>query len=160
MAEPVTAYAVFENLCNALDEKGWVYERNDEALSINLIFDNDKNAIIDLRLKVNEQKQNMVLVCPMCKDIPREKRTSVALAVVAANKNIVHGSFDFDYKSGTLGFRLPNAIRSDKVPESEFFHYIVLVSFNTISKYYNKFRKVISQDLPFSEVKKLMAWGQ
>lgn len=158
MADYETAYAVYDSLCRALDEKGWAYDRNDNTLTINLIFDNDRNAIIDLRLKVNEQKQSLILVCPMLKDIPREKRTAVATAVVAANKNIVHGSFDFDYKNGKLGFRLSNIVRSDNIPESDFFHYIVLVSFNTINKYYIKFRRVIGQNLSFAEVKKLMSW--
>ena len=78
------------------------------------------------------------------------KRIMMALAVSAANFNMVDGNFDYNVKTGTIIFRLTSSIR-ESIIGHDMFEYMLFVSCGTVDNYNDKFEKVIKHTMSLED---------
>ncbi len=127
----------FATLCDMLDSREWHYDRDDQNLVIKCGA-NGEDIPIDIKIKVHADKQIVSLYSHLPFSVPEEDRVMAALAVSAANFNMVDGSFDYNISSGNILFRLTSSFKESLVSK-EMFEYMLMVSCATVDNYNDKF---------------------
>ncbi len=152
--EKKRAEATYRALCAMLDENDWHYEKNEEKLSI-LCSAKGDDLSIPIRMAVDVERQFVMLTSPMPFEIPEDRRASVAVAVALANHGLIDGSFDYDFLTGNLLFRLTSSF-VESIVDRELLEYMLYVSCNTIDEYNDKFLAVSETDMSFDEIVKFI----
>lgn len=127
----------FATLCDMLDSHEWHYDRDDENLVIKCGA-NGEDIPIDIKIKVNAEKQLVSLYSHLPFSVPEEDRVMAAIAISAANYAMVDGSFDYNIANGNILFRLTSSIRESLISK-DMFEYMLFVSCSTVDNYNDKF---------------------
>lgn len=128
---------IYGELCQALDNHDWNYDRHDEDLTITMGMRGD-DLPIEMIIRVNAPAQVVSVFSVVPVTIPEDKRVDVAMAVCIANNNLVNGGFDLDLEKGRLVWRLCTTYRGSLLG-SEAYQYMVIVSASTVDKYNDRF---------------------
>lgn len=131
------ASAVFETLCQTLDGHQWHYEKDENGLGIECGAQGD-DLPMKLSIKVDADRNLVLLISHIPFVIPEEKRLDLAVAVSIVNNRLVDGCFDYDVKSGHMFFRMTNSYM-ESVLGSDLFTYMLFCSCQTIDEYNDKF---------------------
>ena len=144
------ARAAFQALCEMLDEKDWHYKKDDEHLQIVSGARGD-DLPIDIRIAVDADRQLVMLFSQIPVIAPESRRAEMAVAVSRANCGMIDGSFDYDYQSGEIIFRMTSSFR-DSLVGKEVFEYMLFCSCFTVDKYNDKFLMVAKSDMSNEEI--------
>lgn len=153
MAEETTvkqAQAVFSSLCAMLDENEWKYHRDDENLTVECVASGD-DLPIPVRIIVDAERQLVTLLSQLPFAVPEQRRDAVAIAVNAANCQIVDGSFDYDGKNGLTVFRMTSGFRESLIGK-ELLAYMVFVACQTVDDYNDKLLAVATGDISLEKI--------
>ncbi len=130
------AKVAFSTLCAMLDDKEWHYSKDEDKLLVECGANGD-DLPIDIRIKVDPEKQIVSLYSTLPYKIPEEERVLAAIAISAMNYNMVDGNFDYNIGSGSVLFRLTSSFRESLVSK-EMFEYMLFVSCLTVDRYNDK----------------------
>ena len=144
------AKAVYKSLCDMLDDRGWRYEKHEDDLSISCGARGD-DLPMDIRIKVDVKRQLVTLLSQMPFSVPENRRSQLAIAVSLANNGMVDGSFDYNYLSGVIIFRLTSSYRESLIGK-EMFSYMLSCSCYTIDEYNDKFFMVSKNDMTVEQI--------
>ncbi len=131
------AKKVYENLCTAMEKRGWPFNRNDEMLSIQCGAQGD-DLPMEIKVIIDAEKELIMLLSRLPFVVPEDKRFDVAVAASVTNDRLVDGSFDFDISNGRMFFRLTSSFIESEIGE-ELFVYMIMVSCKTIDDFNDKF---------------------
>lgn len=143
------AQNAFATLCEMLDDHGWRYHRDDEKLRVECGA-NGEDLPIDIRITVDPDKQLVTLLSQLPFKVPEEDRVMGAVAISAANYNMVDGNFDYNLASGSIIFRLTSSIR-DSLISKNVFEYMLFVSCATVDNYNDKFLMLIKHAMSLDD---------
>ncbi len=149
LKETKQAQNAFNTLCDMLDDHQWKYHRDDEKLRIECGA-NGEDLPIDIRITVDADKQLVTLLSQLPFKVPEEDRVMGAVAVSAANYNMVDGNFDYNLASGSIIFRLTSSFRESLVSK-DVFEYMLFVSCATIDNYNDKFLMLIKHAMSLED---------
>lgn len=149
LKEMKQAQNAFNTLCNMLDDQEWKYQRDDENLRIECGA-NGEDLPIDIRINVDADKQLVTLLSQLPFKVPEEERVLGAVAVTAANYNMVDGSFDYNLASGAIIFRLTTSFRESLVGKDAF-QYMLYVSCATVDNYNDKLLMVVKHAMSLED---------
>lgn len=144
------AKAVFMALCAMLDEHDWQYEKFEEDLTIKSGAQGD-DLPININIEVDRQRQLVSLLSQMPFSVPESRRTALAVAVSQANNNMVDGSFDYDYLSGRIVFRMTSSYRESLIGKG-LFAYMLSCACYTVDEYNDKFLVVAKNEMSVEEI--------
>lgn len=144
------AKAAFKSLCEMLEEHDWHYTKDENELSIECGAQGE-DLPMEIRIKVDTNRQLVMLLSQMPFSIPEDRRTALAVAVSAANNGMIDGSFDYDYLNGGIVFRMTSSFR-DSLIGKDVFEYMLMCSCFTIDKYNDKFLMVAKNDMSNEEI--------
>ncbi|MCH5158961.1 MAG: hypothetical protein J1F33_07185 [Clostridiales bacterium] len=144
------AKAVYDALCEMLNDHKWTYEKNEKELSISCDTRGD-DLPIELHIKVDVMRHIVTLISPMRFSIPENRKDAIAVAVSKANNGLVDGSFDYDYVKGRIVFRLTSSFLNSLIGKT-MFEYMLMCSCYTIDEYNDKFLAVASTQMSIDEV--------
>lgn len=144
------AKAAYKTLCEMLDGDDWHYEADAEELAITCSA-RGEDLTMKLKVRVDPERLIISLYSPMPFAVPLERRKAAAIAVCAANRNIVDGSFDYDFTDGTICFRMTACYR-DSLIGKDLFEYLMYVSCATIDAYNDKFLMVAKSKMSVEEI--------
>ena len=150
MADLKQAQATFKTLCSMLDNQGWHYDKDENGLEINCGVSGD-DLPINVRMVVNPQMGIVSLLSNLPFTVPENKRMEVALTVCAINDRLVDGSFDYDYLSGKIVFRITTSFRNSILSE-EALKYVLFVSCGTVDDYNDKIYDVTKGHMTVQDV--------
>ena len=108
------AQTVYKALCEMLNERDWHYEKDEENLAIKCGAQGD-DLPMEIIVEVDRKRQLVSLLSQMPFAVPENRRTALAVAVSQANNGMVDGSFDFDYLSGRIVFRMTSSYRESLI---------------------------------------------
>ena len=148
------AKEVYKTLCTRLDEHNWRYEKDEENLKIHCGAQGD-DLPMEIYIEVDKKRQLVSLLSPMPFTVPENRRSGIAVAVSMANYGMVDGSFDFDYLTGRLLFRMTTSYR-ESIIGKELFTYMLMCSCITIDRYNDKFLVVAKQDMTVEQILELV----
>ena len=131
------AQKVYETLCSTLDSHDWHYKKDEEALSIDCGAQGD-DLPMEITIKVDAERQLLLLLSHLPFVISEDKRLEVAIAVSVVNDRLVDGSFDYCIADGHMFFRMTSSFIESEIG-NELFMYMLLVSCHTIDEYNDKF---------------------
>lgn len=131
------AQKVYGTLCSTLDSHEWHYKKNEEKLSIDCGAQGE-DLPMEITIKVDAERQLIMLLSHLPFVISEDKRLDVAIAVSAVNNKLVDGSFDYDIAAGHMFFRMTSSFIESDIG-NELFTYMLMVSCHTIDEYNDKF---------------------
>lgn len=143
------AKIAFATLCEMLDMNKWHYDRDDENLVIKCGANGD-DLPIDIRIKVDIERQIVSLYSQLPFKVPEEDRVMAAVAVSAANYNMVDGNFDYNISSGSIIFRLTSSFRESLVSK-DMFEYMLFISCSTVDRYNDRFLMLIKHAISLED---------
>lgn len=134
------AQRVFRGLCANLDSRNWRYQKNEEQLRVECGAKGD-DLPIDLSIRVEADRQLLMLLSTLPFNVPEDKRLDLAIAVSYVNDKLVDGSFDYDVSDGHILFRMTSSFIESEIG-NELFTYLVICSCQTIDAFNEKFAKL------------------
>lgn len=144
------AQTVYKALCEMLDEHNWRYKKDEEKLIINCGAQGE-DLPIELLIEVDRKRLLVTLLSQMPFAVPDNRRTALAIAVSQANNGMVDGSFDFDYLTGKIIFRMTSSYR-DSLIGKDLFAYMLMCACYTIDEYNDKFLVVAKNEMSVEEI--------
>lgn len=131
------AMKVYESLCEAIDKRGWKYEKDEEQLLVHFGVSGD-DIPMQFVLIVDIERQLIRLMSPLPFTMCESKRMEGAIATCTASFGMVDGSFDYDITEGTIIFRLTASFRESLIGDGLFQHMISCSCF-MVDKYNDLF---------------------
>ncbi len=156
MADNVNKQATiaYNSLCAMLDDRQWVYQKDEEKLSISCTARGD-DLPIDLTIEVDAGRNIVSLYSFLPYKAPEDKRVQMAIAVTLANNCMVDGGFDFDFRGGNILFRMSSGFYGALLGK-DMFEYMLLCACSTIDEYNDKFLMVAKQNMDIKDIIKLI----
>ena len=146
----IDAQKVYEALCAMLDDRNWHYQKHDEKLRITCGAQGEDLPMY-INMEVDAKRQLVVLLSQMPFGVAENRRAALAVAVSNANQNVVDGSFDYDYLSGKIVFRMTSSYRGCIVGK-EMLDYILGCSCGTIDYFNDRILAVAENDMSFEQI--------
>ena len=103
-----------------------------------------------LTFKIVPDMQLIVLLSLLPFNIPKNKRTEMAIAVSAVNNKIINGAFDYNIITGNLFFKITNSFIDSTIDE-EVLDYLFVCSVSTIDDYNDKFFMLTNGMMSFEQ---------
>lgn len=130
------ARTVFNSLCGMLDEKNFHYEIHEEDLVVTFGMQGED---IPMNFVINvDAKRDLIRVLSRLPfEFAEDKRVDAAIATCQINYRLADGSFDFNYKTGDVTFRMTSSYK-DSLISMEVFEYLIAVASFTIDEYNDK----------------------
>ena len=135
--ELARAKTVYEDLCAALTNRGWRFERHDDDLVVTFSFKGD-DLPMDYVLVVDADRQLLRMFSSLPFTVPEDKRIELAIATTAATDKLLDGCFDYDFGNGKIVYRMTASFR-DSVIGDGLFEYLVEYSNFAVDEYNDKF---------------------
>ena len=144
------AQAVYKALCEMLEDRDWHYEKFEEDLTIKCGAQGE-DLPMEIVVQVDTKRQLVSLLSQMPFAVPENRRTALAVAVSQANNGMIDGSFDFDYLSGRIVFRMTSSYRESLIGK-QLFEYMLSCACYTIDEYNDKFLMVAKNEMSAEEI--------
>ncbi len=131
------AQQTYLRVCQALDNKNWRYQKDDENLSISFGA-RGQDLDMDFRVKVYADRQFVYITSVLPYIVPEDKRIDVALAVSAVNCKLRAGNFDFDLHKGQVAFRITQSYMESDI-SAQVFESLIMAACGVVDDYNEKF---------------------
>lgn len=148
------AQAVYKTFCDMLDGRNWHYKKDDEKLEIKCGAQGD-DLPMELKIMVDSKRLLIAIYSFMPFEVPESRRKEMAVAVARANYGMVDGSFDYDYNTGKIVFRITSSYR-DSLVGKDMCEYLLMCACFTIDRYNDKFLVISKNDMTIDEIIKFI----
>ncbi len=133
----IQAQKVYNNLCKAIDNRGWKYKKDEPELVVYFGVNGD-DIPMDFILVVDAKRQLIRVMSPLPFNMAENKRVEGALATCVASYSMVDGSFDYDLTDGKIVFRMTASFLDSEIGE-DLFQYLISCSCAMVDRYNDKF---------------------
>lgn len=130
------ARLVFNTLCGMLDEKDFKYEIHEEDLVVTFGMSGE-DIPMNFVINVDAERELIRVLSLLPFEFEEDKRVDAAIATGQINYRLADGSFDFDYKTGRVIFRMTSSYK-DSLISMDVFEYMIAVASFTIDEYNDK----------------------
>jgi hypothetical protein len=130
------AMATYEALCEALDNRKWKYTKEEKDLLVR--FDVAGDDLQMSFLMMVDADRRLVRMMSWLPFKATKNPDDVSCAILQANYRMVAGSFDFNYKDGSIAYRLTASYQGAILGEGAF-NYLVNCAANTVDDYNDEF---------------------
>ena len=140
------AQNVYNALCAMLDEKNVEYKKHEDDFIVDFTVVGE-DFPMQIILNVDAERELIRLLSPIPVTFGDDKRLDGAIATCQVNYSLVDGSFDYNYKKGTISFRMTSSY-IDSIISKDLLRYMVGVAGYTIDEYNDKFVMLANGELP------------
>lgn len=148
------AQTVFKTMLEMFDERELKYEADEENLTV-YSGAVGEDLPVAIRMRVDPERMLIISHSQMPFDVPENRRLEMAIAVSRANYGLPDGSFDYDYMTGDIVYRMTCCYR-DSLIGRELFEYMLVVTFGIVDDYNDLFARVAVTDMTVDEIMKLI----
>ena len=131
------AKKVYNDLCNAIDNRNWNYDKDDDSLSVHFNVSGDDFPMKFL-LIVDAERQLIRVMSPMPFQFDEKNRIEGAIATCVATNSLMDGSFDYDISDGSIIFRMTASFRESIIGEG-LFQYLISTACVSVDYFNDKF---------------------
>ena len=149
MSKESEAKALYNTLCNTLDNIKWHYDKEEDDLVIRTSAVG-KDLTMKLFMKIDADRQVMYLKSPMPFTVPSNLNDTLTKAVIAANFTMLNGTFEMDLSDGYLGFKMVVPYMESIVSE-RVCHYMIMLSCQMTDKFNDKFKALVDGKMTLEE---------
>ena len=143
------AQKVYDDLCAMLESYKWKFEKNDSDLSIKFTATGE-DIPMDFLLKADAGRQLLSLYSVMPFTAPEGKKDDMAVACCVAGNGLWDGSFDFDYESGRVTYRMTASFIGSDIGKG-LFRYMIAMSGKVVDRYNDKLLAVCSGSMSLED---------
>lgn len=143
------ANIVYRTLCKALDEREWKYGEHPEDLVITFTYTGE-DIPMEFVMAVDADRQIVRMLSRLPFKFPSDKRVDGAVATSYINYKLADGSFDYDYTTGEILFRL-TATFIESIISGDLLWYMVVCACGTVDEYNDKLLMVAKGMLPIEQ---------
>lgn len=143
------ANIVYRTLCKALDEREWKYAEHPEDLVITFTYTGE-DIPMEFVMAVDADRQIVRILSRLPFKFPSDKRVDGAVATSYINYKLADGSFDYDYTTGEILFRL-TATFIESIISGDLLWYMVVCACGTVDEYNDKLLMVAKGMLPIEQ---------
>ena len=133
----ILAKQVYQTLCEAIERRGWSFEKDEERLLVHFGVRGD-DIPMQLVLVVDVKRQLISVLSPLPFKMSEEKRMEGAIAACAASYGMIDGSFDYDIFDGSITFRM-TALFMESIIGEGLFQYLISCCCAMVDKYNDRF---------------------
>lgn len=133
----ILAKQVYQTLCEAIERRGWSFEKDEERLLVHFGV-RGEDIPIQLVLVVDIKRQLIRVLSPLPFKMSEEKRMEGAIAACAASYGMIDGSFDYDIFDGSITFRMTASFMESIIGEG-LFQYLISCCCAMVDKYNDRF---------------------
>lgn len=133
----ILAKQVYQTLCEAIERRGWSFEKDEERLLVHFGV-RGEDIPIQLVLVVDIKRQLIRVLSPLPFKMSEEKRMEGAIAACAASYGMIDGSFDYDIFDGSITFRMTASFMESIIGEG-LFQYMISCCCAMVDKYNDRF---------------------
>lgn len=144
------AQTAFKTMREMFDAKGLKYDVEEENLTIYSGAVGD-DLPVSMRIRVDVERMLIVMHSHMPFEVPENRRLEMAVAVSRANFGLPDGSFDYDFMSGNIVYRLTCCYR-DSLIGQELFEYMFLLTFGIVDEYNDLLEKIATSDMSIDQI--------
>lgn len=141
---------VFKSLCELFDENKFKYTKDKDRLCVDLVMQGD-DIPIGLSIIVSAELQVALLVSHLPFIVPHDRRAAMAVAANEANSYMIDGSFEMNYLTGEVNFRMTAHFENSMISK-DLLRYFVFTACKTIDMYNDKFLFVTKNDMTAEQV--------
>ena len=138
MEKKIRARKVYDTLCQAIENREWVYDKKEEDLVVQFRVSGDDLPMF-FTLAIDEQRQLIRLFSPMTFKISEDKRMEGAIATCVATNALVDGAFDYNLEDGNICFRLNSCFWGSEIGE-DVLQYMISCAVATVDDYNDMFQ--------------------
>lgn len=131
------AEIVYNTLCGMLDDRHWKYDKIAEKSAVHFIVGGD-DIPMEFIVYIDAEKQLVRMLSQMPFAFSEAKRVEGAIATCQATYRIADGSFDYDFNTGKILFRITSSFRGSLISK-ELLAYMVDCSCYTVDEFNDKF---------------------
>ena len=131
------AKEVYAILCQALDNRNWTYEKEEDQLLVHFGVNGD-DIPMQFVMFVDPEKQLITSMSPLPFKMSDEKRIEGAIATCVATFGMADGSFDYDLSTGRISFRITASYRNSAIGDG-LFQYMMSCACAMVDEYNEKF---------------------
>ncbi len=145
------AVATYKALCTALDNRNWKYTKEEDKLMVHFNVSGD-----DLKMSfvmMVDSDRRLVRLMSWLPFNATKNPDAVSQAVVLANYKMVAGSFDFNYKDGSIAYRL-SASYAGAILGDGAFNYMMNCGANTVDDYNDELMMLEKGDITIDQFMK------
>lgn len=140
------AKAVYKTLCEALDARSWKYQAHPEDLVVTFTATGE-DLPMDFVALVDADKQLVQMASRLPFKFDKERRVDGAVAVAYVNFALVDGTFDYNYDTGEITFRI-TATFMDSLISADLLLYMVACACITVDEFNDKLLMAAKGMLP------------
>ena len=144
----------FKFVCDMFENRHWTYDKDEDALSISSAV-NGEDMPMPIDIRVDAERQLVMMYSSMPFDIPEDMRIPMAVAVACANCGIVDGGFDYDVEDGHLVFRITASFK-ESLLSRQVFDYMIDAALSIVDSYNDKFLFVVEGKLKIDQITKFI----
>ena len=152
MSKEKEAKALYNTLCETLNNMKWTYTKEEEKLIVRTSAVGD-DLSMKLMIKIDAERQVMYLKSPMPFAIPEYTRDFLGKAVLIANYSMLNGSFEFDYSDGYLAFKMVVPYMESIISEAVC-KYMIVLSCSMTDKFNDKFQALSEGRMSLADFEK------
>ncbi len=131
------ALAVFNAVCSTLDSENLKYNADEDKLVV-FLSARGEDLPISVLFRVDTDREVLAVHSLLDTVAQEDKKVEFAVAINAANFNLVNGSFDFNLTDGKITFRMAQPYFDFGVSE-EIVKYMLYCVFATVDEYNDRF---------------------
>lgn len=143
------AKTVYNTLCKALDSKKWKYQSHPEDMVVTFTSTGD-DIPMEFVVFIDSDRQLVRMLSRLPFKFPEDNRVDGAVATSYINYKLADGSFDYDYSTGEVTFRL-TATFIDSLISEDLLLYMVACACYTVDEYNDKLLMVAKGMLPIDQ---------
>ena len=143
------AQQVYKDLCDKLDEMKLRYEKHEKDLVITFTV-RGEDLPMQFVLNIDAKRELIRLLSLLPVQFAGEKKVEACIATSRVNYTLADGSFDFDFKEGSIYFRMTSSY-VDSLISKDLFAYMISVACYTVDEYNDKFLMLSKGMMPIEE---------
>ena len=140
------AKTVYNTLCKALDSRQWNYESHPKDMIVTFTYAGE-DIPMEFIIFIDADRQLVRMLSRLPFKFPEDSRVDGAVATSHINYKLADGSFDYDYSTGEITFRL-TATFIDSLISEDLLFYMVACSCFTVDRYNDQLLMVAKGMLP------------
>lgn len=143
------AQKVYNDLCAILEENDWKFSKDDDALTIHFTATGE-DIPMDFVLKTDPGRQILSLYSKMPFTAPESQKDDMAVACCVAGNGLWDGSFDFDYESGEIMYRMTASFIGSDIGKG-LFRYMIGMAGKVVDRYNDKLLAVCNGSMSLND---------
>ena len=131
------AQKMYAQVCAVLDKRDWVYDKDEEKLTLFFSVNGD-GLPIPMIVTVDTERALLQVFSPLSFEINEKKMAEFAVAVCIVNDGKADGCFDYDMYKNRICYRLVAKYEGCRIGD-EFIEHMIDWTCTAVDKYSDKF---------------------